>query len=105
MATSGFEKADKAKAEAKDATELEISAGGLASAGNSRSIAATSAGKFRWRRRSDQVGAGIAANYAESKVNKGDGLADHGRELSRQSSLRSVLGRLVRRVRRRVRAP
>jgi len=74
VATSGFEKADKAKADAKNATELEISAGGLASAGNSSSIAATSAGKFRWRRRSDQVGAAIAANYAESKVNKGEGL-------------------------------
>jgi len=74
VATSGFEKADKAKPDAKDATELEISAGGLASAGNSRSIAATAAGKFRWRRGSDQVGAGIAANYAESAVNKGEGL-------------------------------
>jgi len=74
VATSGFEKADKDKAESKDATELEISAGGLASAGNSRSMAATSAGKFRMRRGSDQVGAGIAANYAESAVNKGEGL-------------------------------
>ena len=74
VATSGFEKADKPKPDAKDATELEISAGGLASAGNSRSIAATTAGKFRWRRGSDQLGAGIAANYAESAVNKGDGL-------------------------------
>ena len=74
VATSGFEKTDKAKADAKDATELEISAGGLASAGNSRSLAATSAGKFRWRRGSDQFGAGLAANYAESAVNKGEGL-------------------------------
>jgi putative salt-induced outer membrane protein len=74
VATSGFEKADKAKPDSKDATELEISAGGLASAGNSRSIAATSAGKFRLRRGSDQVGAGIAANYAESQVTKGEGL-------------------------------
>jgi len=74
VATSGFEKADKAKPDSKDATELEISAGGLASAGNSRSIAATSAGKFRLRRSSDQVGAAIAANYAESQVNKGEGL-------------------------------
>ncbi|MEI9939516.1 MAG: DUF481 domain-containing protein [Pseudomonadota bacterium] len=74
VATSGFEKADKVKADAKDATELEISAGGLASAGNSRSLAATSAGKFRLRRGSDQIGAAIAANYAESSVNKGEGL-------------------------------
>lgn len=74
VATSGFDKVDKNKPDSKDATELEVSAGGLASAGNSRSIAATSAGKFRMRRGSDQVGAGIAANYAESAVNKGEGL-------------------------------
>ena len=72
VATSGFETADKW--DSKDATELEISAGGLASAGNSRSIAATSAGKFRLRRGSDQFGAAIAANYGESAVNKGEGL-------------------------------
>jgi len=74
VATSGFEKADKDKPDSKDATELEISAGVLASAGNSRSLAATAAGKFRWRQESDQIGAGIAANYAESRVNKGEGL-------------------------------
>jgi putative salt-induced outer membrane protein len=72
VATAGFEKT--VRAESKDATELEISAGGLASAGNSRSMAATSAGKFRLRRDSDQVSAAIAANYAESAVNKGEGL-------------------------------
>lgn len=74
VATSGFEKADKNKPDTKDATELEVSAGGLASAGNSRSLAATAASKFRWRQGSDQIGAGIAANYAESRVNKGEGL-------------------------------
>jgi len=72
VATSGFEKA--VKDESKDATELELSAGGLASAGNSRSIAATAAGKFRIRRTANQFSAGIAANYAESAVNKGEGL-------------------------------
>jgi putative salt-induced outer membrane protein len=74
VATSGFEKSEKIAAESKDATELEISAGGLASAGNSRSIAATSAGKFRVRRGANQVGAAIAANYAESAVSKEEGL-------------------------------
>ena len=74
VATSGFEKAEKLAAEAKDATELEISAGGLASAGNSRSMAATSAGKFRLRRSSNQVGAAIAANYAQSAAGKDQGL-------------------------------
>jgi putative salt-induced outer membrane protein len=74
VATSGFEKSDKVAPESKDATELEISAGGLASAGNSRSIAATSAGKFRVRRGANQVGAAVAANYAESAVSKDEGL-------------------------------
>lgn len=74
VATSGFEKADKPPAELKDATELQLSAGGLASAGNSRSLAATTAGKFRLRRGSDQVGAAVAANYAQSSPVKGEGL-------------------------------
>ncbi len=66
VATSGFEKAEKPPADAKDATELALSAGGLASAGNSRSIAATGAGKFRVRRDANQVGAAVAANFARS---------------------------------------
>jgi putative salt-induced outer membrane protein len=73
VATSGFEKAEK-PADDKDATELQLSAGGLASAGNSRSIAATSAGKFRVRREANQVGAAIAANFARSAAKKGDAL-------------------------------
>lgn len=74
VATSGFEKADKPAADAKDATELALSAGGLASAGNSRSIAATGAGKFRLRREANQVGAAFAANFARAAAKKGDPL-------------------------------
>lgn len=74
VATSGFEKADKPADEAKDATELQLSAGGLASSGNSRSLAATTAGKFRVRRGSNQVGAAVAANYARSAATKDEGL-------------------------------
>lgn len=74
VATSGFQSAEKPAAETKDATELQLSAGGLASSGNSRSLAATSAGKFRLRRGANQVGAAIAANYAESSVVKSQGL-------------------------------
>jgi putative salt-induced outer membrane protein len=74
VATSGFEIPYHATPDSKDATEIVISAGGLASAGNSRSLAATAAGKFRLRRGSDQFGAGIAANYAESAVDKAQGL-------------------------------
>jgi putative salt-induced outer membrane protein YdiY len=74
VATSGFEMPYQAMPQTTDATEFVISAGFLASAGNSRSLAATSAGKFRLRRGSDQFGAGMAANYAESAVDKGKGL-------------------------------
>jgi putative salt-induced outer membrane protein len=74
VASSGFEMPYHATPKTKDATELVISAGGLASAGNSRSLAATSAGKFRLRRGSDQLGAGLSANYAESAIEKGQGL-------------------------------
>jgi putative salt-induced outer membrane protein len=74
VATSGFEKADKPAADAKDASELSLSAGGLASAGNSRSIAATSAGKFRVRRGANQLGAAVAANFARSAAKKDDAL-------------------------------
>jgi putative salt-induced outer membrane protein len=74
VATSGFEKADKPAEDSKDATELQVSAGGLASAGNSRSLAATTAGKLRVRRGSNQVGAALAANYAQSAASKETGL-------------------------------
>ena len=74
VATSGFEKATKPADEDKDASELQISAGGLAAAGNSRSMAATTAGTFRVRRGSNQVGAAIAANYARSASSKEAGL-------------------------------
>ncbi len=74
VATSGFEKSEKPADDAKDATELQLSAGGLASAGNSRSLAATTAGKFRVRRGANQVGAGVAANYAKSATADDPGL-------------------------------
>jgi putative salt-induced outer membrane protein len=74
VATAGFEKTVTAAADEKDATELQVSAGGLASAGNSRSMAATTAGKFRLRRGANVVAVGLAANYARSAPNKDSGL-------------------------------
>lgn len=65
VATAGFEAAQK-PAEDKDTTELKLSAGGLFTGGNSESIAATSAGKFRLRRGMNQVAAALAANYGEA---------------------------------------
>jgi putative salt-induced outer membrane protein len=54
------------EAENKDTTEAKISAGGLGTAGNTRAIAATTAGDFRLRRADNQVSATIAINYART---------------------------------------
>jgi putative salt-induced outer membrane protein YdiY len=62
----GFAGAAEAEAEAKDATELKVSAGGLQTTGNTRSLAATSSGQFRLRRELNQLSAIAAANYARS---------------------------------------
>ncbi len=65
VASAGFEAAQK-PAEDKDATELKLSAGGLFTGGNSESIAATSAAKFRMRRGMNQLAVALAANYGEA---------------------------------------
>jgi putative salt-induced outer membrane protein len=51
---------------AKDATELSIGAGGLASTGNSRLVALTGYGQFRIRRSQDQLAVGLAGNYSRT---------------------------------------
>jgi putative salt-induced outer membrane protein len=66
VASEGFQAAEKAAAEAKDATEASIQAGALLAAGNSRSLSATASGAFRVRRTVHQVGAAASVNYAES---------------------------------------
>ncbi|MEX1367047.1 MAG: DUF481 domain-containing protein, partial [Nannocystaceae bacterium] len=55
--------ADPEARESEDATELEISAGGLLSTGNAFAAAATGQGRFRLRRGIHQVGAQAAGNY------------------------------------------
>jgi putative salt-induced outer membrane protein len=52
--------------ESKDATELSLSLGGLASSGNSRMLSLTSSDKLRVRRSDDQFSAAIAANYSRT---------------------------------------
>ena len=52
--------------DAKDATELSLSAGGLQSGGNANLIALTAAEKFRLRRVDNQFKQAFAANYARS---------------------------------------
>ena len=53
-------------AEAKDATELSIAAGGLQAGGNAELLALTTASKFRLRRDNNQFKSALAGNYARS---------------------------------------
>lgn len=53
-------------ADAKDATELSLSAGGLQAGGNANLLAMTAAEKFRLRREDNQFKQVFAANYARS---------------------------------------
>jgi putative salt-induced outer membrane protein len=66
VATSGFEAQAVPEEEAKDAQEANVSLGGMQSSGNSRSLAATMAAQYRLRRRSNQLSALAAANFARS---------------------------------------
>ncbi len=66
VASTGFEAPVADDAEAKDTTEADISAGGLLTTGNTRSLAATTAGKFRLRRQDNQFSAAAAVNYSRS---------------------------------------
>jgi putative salt-induced outer membrane protein len=49
-----------------DATELNLSAGGIFNTGNSRSLAVTGLGKFLLRRSIHQFTAGVAGNYGQA---------------------------------------
>src|SRR5262245_55215459 len=60
--------AAKKPEETKDATELNLSAGGIFNTGNSRSIAVTGLGKFLLRRGIHQFTAGAAGNYGQAKL-------------------------------------
>jgi putative salt-induced outer membrane protein len=72
VASTGFE-APVAKPEAsKDSTELKLSAGGLFSGGNSKSIAATGSSKLHLRRENNALDGALAANYGRSAP-KGQG--------------------------------
>lgn len=67
VATEGFDKADVRKDEAvKRATELQLSAGALASSGNARLLALTGAGRFRARRDDNQLSLAVAGNRSSS---------------------------------------
>ena len=74
VAKGGFEAPVEASQEQKDATEVVVSAGGLAASGNSRSMALTSAARFRSRKANNQLTAGAAVNFARAAVDEQDGM-------------------------------
>lgn len=75
-AADTFAAATKAEEKkAKDATEASISAGGLFTSGNARTIALTAGGKLRLRRQEHQLGASFFGNYARAGK-KGETVTD-----------------------------
>jgi putative salt-induced outer membrane protein len=63
-----FTTSDAEGRHAEDATELEISTGGLLSTGNAFAVAVTGQGRFRLRRGIHQMGVEVAGNYARADV-------------------------------------
>ncbi|WAS95572.1 DUF481 domain-containing protein [Nannocystis punicea] len=59
--------------EPMDATEAEISAGGLFTSGNARSAALTGGGRFRIRRKIHEFQAQLVGNYAQAAIRQPDG--------------------------------
>lgn len=74
VATSGFQPVVKPPPaeDANDGTQLKVTAGGLLTQGNSRTIAATASSDFRLRRNVSQLTALAAVNYGRSAP-AGDG--------------------------------
>jgi putative salt-induced outer membrane protein len=60
-------------ADAMNATEADISAGGLFTSGNARSAALTGGGRFRLRRKIHEFQAGVVGNYARAAIRQPDG--------------------------------
>ncbi|MDC0721265.1 DUF481 domain-containing protein [Nannocystis bainbridge] len=93
-ASSGAANLDDAKfattstTEPMDATEAEVSAGGLFTSGNARSAAMTGGGRFRIRRKIHEFQAQFVGNYAQAAIRLPDG------ERSSQLTAGNVQGRV-----------
>jgi putative salt-induced outer membrane protein len=86
VATSGFDKTDVAAAAAtKNVTEMQLSAGGITSSGNSKMLAVTGAGRFKARRDDNQLSLNLAGNYAEAAPNPDE---------DRETSLQNIQGKV-----------
>jgi putative salt-induced outer membrane protein len=86
VTTSGFDKTDvAAAAQTKNVTELQLSAGGITSSGNSKLLAVTGSGRFKARRDDNQLSLNLAGNYAESAPNPDEDM---------ETSLKNVQGKV-----------
>ncbi len=68
VTAEGFQAAARKEGEEKDATELQLQAGGLAATGNARQLSLTAATSFRLRRSDDQLTLIGAGNYSRASV-------------------------------------
>ena len=68
----GFQTAARQEEEDKDAATLDVAAGGIVAAGNSRQLALTGSSKARIRRSQSQARGAFALNYAEAAPDRGE---------------------------------
>lgn len=68
VTAEGFQAASRKEGEDKDATELQVQGGGLATTGNSKQLSLTTAASFRLRRSDDQLTLVAAGNYSRASV-------------------------------------
>jgi putative salt-induced outer membrane protein len=74
VVSTGFEAAHEPPAEdEKDATDLKVSAGGMQTGGNTRTLALTASAKFR-RRSLNEMNAAVVGNSGRSATNSDDKL-------------------------------
>jgi putative salt-induced outer membrane protein YdiY len=67
VASSGFEKQETPAPKAeKNITTMQVQAGALSSAGNSKTLSLTASSRFRARREDNQLSLTLAGNYARS---------------------------------------
>lgn len=86
VATSGFDKTDvAASAQTNSVTELQLSAGGITSSGNSKMLAVTGSGRFKARRDDNQLSMTLAGNYAEAAPDPDENM---------ETSLQNVQGKV-----------
>lgn len=84
VAKGGFQATEK-QGDAKEVSELKLSAGGMLTSGNARSMALTGSGHLRLRRLQNQYSADLAGNYGRAAPGPGEDM---------QTSVENLQGRI-----------